>query len=259
MSRERFGWTSALPDVYTLRARVLPVLLIAAPLAVAAFAWSPGTWSGLTVGAGVWCVFATVLAQLGRERGRRSQAALFASWGGSPTTRLLRHRETKNATQLLRRHEQLAAITGLRMPTAEEEADDSVKADEIYDTCVGIMTERTRDKKTFDIIFDENCSFGFRRNLWALKPFGVAIALGVLVAVALYLAIVPVGTGVAAPFAVLLISLLALISWKFVTTNWVAHAGDAYAEALLAASERVNGTMTTKDKRKPAKTGRGRT
>src|SRR3989442_4065228 len=92
-------------DAYTLRARILPTLIVGLPIGLAALAWFPksaswwGPISGLVVGAGG----VALLAQVGRDWGKRKQPRLFESWGGEPTTRLLRHRDAPNAVLLQRR------------------------------------------------------------------------------------------------------------------------------------------------------------
>src|SRR6266545_3503426 len=97
------------PDQYTVRARLLPALLVALPVGVASLAcfpngvvgwgpvWALVVWSGGTV----------LAAQFGRDAGKRKEDRLFESWGGKPTTRLLRHRGTTNAVTLSRRHRKL--------------------------------------------------------------------------------------------------------------------------------------------------------
>jgi len=256
-----------LPDVYTLRARIMPVLIVSIPVALMAFALVPqalGTWSGFGIGGAVWLGVSAILAQAGRDAGRRRQIDLFKLWDGSPTTKRLRHRETQNATQLQRRHAQLAAITGLTLPTSEEEAHDPAKADEIYETCGSVMREKTRDRKLFDVVFDENCSYGFRRNLWGLKPFGVAVGTAVLVVAAGYVGVGFVRTGIFTAsdplIAVAIVCVIALLGWSFVTPCWVRLPADAYAEALLAACERVMAGKPAQSKRsRTTSQTRGRT
>jgi hypothetical protein len=65
----------------------------------------------------------------------------------------------------------------LALPTAEEERADPEGADRAYESVTAWLRTQTRDTKTFSILFRENISYGFRRNLWGLKPLGVTIAL----------------------------------------------------------------------------------
>ena len=234
-------------DVYTVRARLLPALIASLPLGLAAFLWIPNfmtTMKALGIGTVVWLLAATVMAQVGRDSGKRREPSLFAQWGGSPTTRLLRHREARNKPLLERRHAQLSALTALRLPSKEEEAQDPGKADEIYETCIVFLRERTRDRKTFPLVFDENCNYGFRRNLWGLKLFAVTLAFVVLWVVAGYITILVQGNGTipTAAIVVILGNIFFLGSWIFyVTKAWVRLAAESYADRLIGACEVLSG------------------
>jgi hypothetical protein len=59
-------------------------------------------WNILVVGGGT-----ALLAQIGRDLGKKKEPSLYEDWGGKTTTRLLRHREAKNKLTLARRHKKL--------------------------------------------------------------------------------------------------------------------------------------------------------
>ncbi len=144
---------------------------------------------------------------------------------------------------LKRRHARLQElIPNIALPTEEKEAADPVGADQVYDTCVSFLRERTRDKSKFRVLFSENCSYGFRRNLWGMKVLGIAVAVISLGAVVGTIFVRGPDTALAAP-AVLAggaISLLLLIAWVFaVTPSWVRVAAEAYAKQLLAACDEL--------------------
>jgi len=157
-----------LADAYTARARLLPALIVALPLGIATLAWFP---NGVLGWGAIWALIVwsggtVLLAEVGRDAGKRKEPALFASWGGTPTTRLLRHRDAANRPLLARRHDQLAALTGIPKPTAAREAAAPAAADQVYDAWTRVLRDRTRDRKKYELVFAENCSYGFRRNLW---------------------------------------------------------------------------------------------
>lgn len=218
-------------------------MLVMLPGVLAALAWFPEArnwWSaisGLLVASGV----PFVLAQLGRDRGKRKEPMLFESWGGKPTTRLLRHRDTSNKVLLARRHRKLQGLLAdIRIPTAEEEQRDPISADAVYDACVAFLLEKTRDKKHFPLVFEENCSYGFRRNLWGMKPLGVIVS--ILGTTSVFGLIVSEYLGGSTPppiiFVYGLINLILLLLWLFwIAPKWVKVPADAYAERLLAACE----------------------
>jgi hypothetical protein len=235
-----------IPDQYTVRARLLPALLVALPAGVATLAWFPDGilgW-GAVWGLITWSGGTLLLAQIGRDAGKRKEARLFELWGGKPTTRMLRHAGGANPVTLARRHEKLKSLMqDVKLPTPEEEAADPHAADEVYEACTTFLREKTRDRKKFDLVFEENCNYGFRRNLWGMKPLGLVIALLALAAI--------VGIPVTDPAArsggrlglvavTGAVGLLLLLGWLFVfTPGWVRVAAGAYAERLLEASERL--------------------
>jgi len=224
------------PDNYTRRARLYPLLIVAIPIGTTTLAFFPDgfsswktLWSLVT-----WCGGVALLAQLGRDWGKRKEPQLFRTWGGAPTTRRLRFRDAPNPALLAHRHHQLSSMfRDLALPSEMEEADDAARADQVYEACVQLLRDKTRDRKCFPLVFEENCNYGFRRNLWGMKPIGVTTAvLGIIVT----LAVGYLYENIASPgvIAVAAINFLLLIIWLFcVTANWVRVPADAYAERLL--------------------------
>src|SRR5437660_3702182 len=231
-------------DTYTLRARILPTLIVGLPAGLAALAWFPksddwwGPISSLVMGAGA----VALLAQLGRDWGKRKQPRLYQAWGGEPTTRMLRHRGASNAVLVQRRHKKLQELMpDQKIPTPEEELANPERADEIYEAATAFLREKTRDKERFPLVFEENCNYGFRRNLWGMKPLGIFTAVVGTAAVGALIVMHYRHTKVVmssiTPTATALNGLL-LLAWLFwVTPAWVKIAADAYAERLLAASD----------------------
>jgi hypothetical protein len=54
-------------------------------------------------------------------------------------------------------------------PTPQQETASLGTADAFYARCAGWLRENTRDTKKFSILFNENVTYGFCRNLFALK------------------------------------------------------------------------------------------
>ncbi len=227
-------------DKYTYRARLLPSLLTFLPVAFAATVWFPGqeaTWKVLGlifVSSGL----ATLLSHFGRDLGKRKETELFRMWGGVPTTRMLSHRFTRfDAVTLGRYHTKLKALLpDLQIPDLASERANPSGAAEIYGSCTSFLREKTRDQKTFPLVFAENINFGFRRNLYGWMPIGViAASVGVL-SCALFTA-----THLRAEQSVLLfgiagavVSVTLLLLWLLVIKpDWVRLAADAYAERLI--------------------------
>jgi hypothetical protein len=232
-------------DNYTRRARLYPVYLLVFPLAlpVVALSWGPASWWGRLAALAAACGIPMLAAQFGRSAGKRKEPALFAGWGGMPTTALLRHRTSTNPTALARRHDLISRTTGIALPSAGEEHLDTDAADAVYETAVAALRERTRDPGEFPLVFDELCNYGFRRNLWGHRTLGVALAAGAAL-VALSAAVLGIvgliQVSVSTALVVAAIDSITAVIWaRMVTEDWVRQAADAYAERLLASAERL--------------------
>ena len=116
-----------------------------------------------------------LLSQVGADFGKRLEKGLWASWGGPPTTRFLRHgnHEFNNVTRR-RVHAKLREL-GLHVPTREEQEQDPCDADTYYESCTQELIRRTRDTGRFPLVFKGLTEYGFRRNLLGLKIFGMSL------------------------------------------------------------------------------------
>jgi len=235
--------TLDISNSYVRRARLQPAMLVALPLALATLAISP---NGIVGWGTVWSLFVfcggtALMAQMARDLGKQKEPGLFQSWGGKPTTRLLRHRDAPNASLLDRRHRKLQSLVpGIQIPSVADELAYPRAADDTYDSCTAFLLEKTRKKESFPLIFEENCNYGFRRNLWGMKPLGIATSLigTVAIAVALTIGYRNGGALSATTLACGALNLLLLLAWLiWFTPAWVRIAADAYAERLLASCE----------------------
>jgi len=104
------------------------------------------------------------MTHVGRTFGRRQQEELFRLWEGAPTAALLRFRDAETPEKVEWLHREVEGATGKRLPTREDEMQDPVGTDALYDAVVARLREMRRDKRRYPLIFAENCSYGFRRN-----------------------------------------------------------------------------------------------
>ena len=138
----------------------------------------------------------------------------------------------------------------IEFPSPAFEERDSAHADAIYESATKWLLERTRDTRRYALLFKENISYGFRRNMLGLRPYGVGISM-----VALVWALAASGLAQArdhpfdfrrildAPPTHLIAvvgSGMLLLMWLVGTTSTrVKIAAFAYAERLLAACESI--------------------
>lgn len=226
-------------DLYRARAQLAPAFLVLLPLVASVLAWFPSVGNVLEVVLGVAIAAGGTffLAQIGRDAGRRKETRLFASWGGKPTTAMLRHSDgTLDAVTKARYHTVLGILVPrIDMPDSASEVDAPKAADEVYDSAVQWLLARTRSTERYRLVFQENVNYGFRRNLWGLKGMGILVSvLAALGNLAVLLYVEPVGDALIAAVTATAIAGALLLAWVFLVRNaWVRTAAFAYARALL--------------------------
>jgi len=228
-------------DLYVWQARRSAVMLAALPPALAVFAWFPRLdWALLAPPLTMFGIFALV-SQIGRDRGKLKEGWLYERWGGKPTTVMLRHRDSPlDPAALARLHDALGRATGVPAPSKRKEAGSPADADKVYEEYARYLRDTTRDKEKFPRVFDELVNYGFRRNLWGLKPLGIALAAaaGAAAVVAVWWHRgqdhQPLAGGAAA------LALAVLAGWVFwINPAWVRIAAQAYAERLIEVALRA--------------------
>lgn len=228
------------PDAYTRRARVMPVLLVVSP-ALVFVATSALVEVKVAFGGSLLVGILTLLAaQLGRDRGRRLEPALWESWGGAPALRLLRFRGGEPAETVRRRHDNVAAATGRALPSAEQEAAAPETSDAAYEDALVALRELTRSTDDYRLLAAENADYGLRRNTLGLRGHGLAGAAVVLGGSALLFFLSDdaietrlAGAGPAAAWSLGMLAFFGLV----VRPEWVRVAAEAYAHRLIGAAE----------------------
>jgi hypothetical protein len=235
-------------DTYERKARLYPALLLLAPVLVTVIAMMSGKLTALESLSGIiaGCGGAFLLSQLARDSGKNREKALFEKWAGMPSVAILRHRDTRlDSITKARYHKKLAALVeGAKAPSASEERADPASADRVYTAWSTYLRVNTRDTKKYSLLFQENVNYGYRRNVWGLRPIGIATSALCCTFAAvrlsqLYRATGKVDEEVGGAFA---FALMLLFFWIFrFTSDWVRIPADAYAERLGEAVETVGG------------------
>ncbi|RKT37975.1 hypothetical protein [Thiocapsa rosea] len=228
-------------DEYGRKAQLYPALLILVTPLVTAVVLFPelmsvkGSLTTLLVGCGLFYL----LANIAREAGKRSQKRLFPK--GMPTPQWLGHRDPTLEAPTKRRYKAFLAkkIPGLRFPSTTEEAEDPEAADQLYQSAVRWLVDNTRNNQR---VRQELTAYGFRRNLYGLRTWGLIAAIAsATIAVwilshrhGLVITAVPVGAQIIAILAGIVFPAL----WIFaVTPSWVRSAADCYAMALFGSCD----------------------
>ena len=240
---------NSLFDPYDRKARLAPALLCALPLFVSLLLLVPevGALWGAAGGLVLYCGGAKFLTQVGRDQGKVQEPALYASWGGKPSAAMLRHSDTRLNAPTKNRYRNFLqrSVPGLALASPEEERTDPEAADDGYESANAWLLAQTRDRERFELLFAENINYGFRRNVWALKPWAFRLEAMAFVVVAFVAS--ESGTGeLSIQFPALAPELWASFVFIFVHASffvfkiraaWVRLAADAYARQLLAACD----------------------
>lgn len=222
-------------DFYERRAHLGPAALAAAPAIVLCLSLLPSLENVGAVLAFLFSAILVIICTVVRGLGRNLEAGLWLSWGGPPTTQMLRWRGKASPTEQARRHRLLEGIVGEPMPTRADEEADLGESDARYQTATTALRQLTRDGPEFELIRRQNADYGMRRNCLGLRPIALAVA-GIVLALSVILFI---AQGEAWHFWLpALASAVALTSWWFfVSGEWVRSAADLYAVRLLEAIE----------------------
>jgi phosphoglycerol transferase MdoB-like AlkP superfamily enzyme len=165
-------------DAYSIRARLFPAIIAAAP-ALAALAllisWKSFGLSNLVATLGI-LVLLFAIADFSRSRGRAIEGKLYAQHGGMPSISMFRRNDgIIDAGSKERYRAFLAGKLAVLAPSPADERADQAAADAFYVQCGNWLRQNTRDTKKFPILFGENVTYGFRRNLLGVKVLALCL------------------------------------------------------------------------------------
>ena len=226
-------------DPYGRYARAYPVCITIAPVVLALLPFIPDSWDWkLLLPPFILLPLYHLCKQIGGYRGKNLQSALWDKWGGPPTTRFLRHGNSEFNPIIRNRIHNKFRKSGYHVPSKEEQEQNPQEADDYYESCIKILINLTRNDKRFPLVFKGLKEYGFWRNIFALKPSGLTLALlslsACLITVYHYWS---TGTQLvlAIVYGVIIVGLT--IVWLFwITEKAVSLAADRYANFLLEAA-----------------------
>ena len=225
---------------YNRAARLYPVIIVLFPVFLTAVAYLTAyeNYVHYLTSALLIASITFLLRQLGRDQGKAKEPLLYEKWGSKPTTQLLSHQDnTIDELTKKRYHKKLQdLLPDLKIPTKEEELKNKDQADQIYESCTAFLRNKSRDTDKYPLVFEELTSYGFRRNLWGLKPIAIAILSILLIGNFSVLGYQAYELDQIPMYILILIAILivmcALWVW-IIRTSWVRIPAVAYAERLL--------------------------
>lgn len=170
-------------DAYSLRARLFPAIIAAAPAFAALtllISWKSFELSNVIATVAI-LVLLFAIADFARLRGRGIEQKLYSEQGGKPSITMFRRNDLSIDDALKERYRVfLADKIGVAIPSPEAERTSQAAADSFYEQCGVWLRENTRDAKKFPLLFNENVTYGFRRNLLGVKWLALALNLAVV-------------------------------------------------------------------------------
>lgn len=239
---------------YVIKARIYPAFLLIAPVVILGIEFFSVKLAFIQFMLPIFilCGGTFLLAQLARDFGKKKEKnTLQPKWGGVPSILLLRHSDTTlDSITKKRYHTHLARwVTGTSPPTPEQEKLDPETADEVYLAWTNYLRHHTRDTMVFRLLNDENTNYGYRRNIWGLRPYGICSSLLIFLGSGaqfyfVHLSSHPNMSSIEVLYlfsqvdksliATGVLSLIMLVLWTFCfSVNWVKVAADAYAKRLV--------------------------
>jgi len=159
-------------DSYLRRARFYPAVIAAAPafaLAAILVSWNSIGLSN-AIATAAMAILLAVMSDVARRRGRAVEPDIIRRMGGSPSIVMMRYADdTFDSSYKSAIHNFIGSRISAPPPTPESETTDPIEADRFYSRSCDWLREHTRDIKKYGILFEENVTYGFRRNLLGLK------------------------------------------------------------------------------------------
>lgn len=231
-------------DDYGRTARLKPALFTAFPIILTVAAWNPALYSLVSglIGLAAACGVVLFLAHWARTRGRQAESRMEKESGGKITASFLRFSDNRLDSVTKTRYCTFlqARIPAWTAPTIEQERADASSADATYDSGVRWLLEYTRDVKRFPLIYKELVSYGFRRNLYGLKPIAITIS---VICTSINIGMLLTKDVPDSSFGIisLVVSVVSLVAWiSVIDSDWVRDSANAYARQLLAVCEGLN-------------------
>lgn len=177
-------------DTYSIKARLFPALIVILPaliLLLLSGEWKDPGLPELLFSLGIGVLFFAI-ADLARRAGRKVQKKLFEEVGGRPVNTELTYSDpTIDPSTKNRYRSFIAERIGRSPPSEVEEIENLEAAKDFYADCFTFLRNSTYDTERFPVLFSENITYGFRRNLYGLRVYGIAInLLALAAAIAIY-------------------------------------------------------------------------
>jgi hypothetical protein len=230
-------------DAYDLQARHAPVVFAFLPIILVVIVLVPefghAKFQAGSLALIIVAALAFVATRIARSAGRARQDALYAAWGGQPTTAMLRFRDTRINPQTKQIYRDRLRRLGAAFPIPDDtdEQGDPHAADIKIAAAMDEVRRRAKERQ-IKSVHRENINYGAARNAYGLKPYGLTACAIALLTLALVITHHDPGFPTSFEIAIALGLVVITGIWLFACTpNAVHHHAEAYALALYEAIE----------------------
>ena len=233
-------------DNYTLKARFYPLIILFIPLVVLGgfYSFEFKTLIHFFSSLGLLSALIYLFSQLGRDEGKKREPELWKNWGGTPSIQMLRCRDNRLDKYTKERyHKKLHSLFPVpSIPDLSSEATSPDEVDEIYRAWSNFLLSQTRDSKKFPLLLKENTNYGFRRNLWGVKPIGITLTIALIIGNYIAWVIIskswnPLNYPLVFQYSTASLLLILLFWTLIVTKNWIKSVAFSYAHRLCESIE----------------------
>jgi len=227
-------------NLYSLKARVYPLIITLIPIVLVGIIYSFQLKSiyELLISLGVTTSLFFLFSQIGRDKGKKLENEMWEKWEGTPSTQILRFsNDTIDLHTKRRYHNFLKEKTKIGNELTEEfETENLIDADSIYTSWSKYLISKSRDTKKYNLLFQENTNYGFRRNLLGLKPIAIAIIILLIIGSLGYSYFISNFKFVFSQEILLtgIVLLLSLLFWLLIVNEkWIKYVAFEYAKRLM--------------------------
>lgn len=231
--------------MYNIKARTYPLIITLIPIVFVGIIYSIQLKSiyELLISLGITTSLFFLFSQLGRDKGKKLESELWRKWDGIPSTQILRFsNDTIDYHTKKRYHNFLKKETKIGQELTEQfENENLIEADKIYTSWSKYLISKSRDTTKYNLLFQENINYGFRRNLLGLKSTAITIIVFLLIGSFGYSYLTSDFKLIYSQELLLtgIILFLTLLFWLIVVNeNWIKYVAFEYAKRLMETIEK---------------------
>ena len=217
---------------FTLKARVVPGLLVALPALLGMALLLPleraTVAAQLAVAAGVLVVAAAFV----RRSGKKLEVRLAVEWGGMPAQRSLSLSDSEHPERTTARRELVEQLLQRELPTRVQERRYPERSARERDRAVRDLIPRVRGEERDTLLHEENLQYSLKRNLRAVRSAGIVVAVLGVVAGGAVAFLTPL---TARGLTWALMDTMVLIGWLSVSEALVREAAEIYSDRFYDA------------------------